>query len=86
MRGNQIYGRQNKSNRRGTLGTKITIEIGVGHMRDKIEAEEMIEVLVRVDQHQVQEQLQIGIGLDVSSMGSITISQEPVQQHRQTER
>ena len=58
-----------------TVETKIMIEIGVGPMRDKIETEEMIEVLVTVD----QEQLQIGIGLDVLSVGSMTISQETVQ-------
>ena len=57
-----------------TLGTRIMIEIGVGHMRDKIEIEEMIEALVTVDQDQVQEQLQIGMGLDVLSVGSMTIS------------
>ena len=42
MQGNQRYGRQNNSNRRG-------IGIGVGHMRDKKETEEMIEALVTVD-------------------------------------
>ena len=48
--------------------------MGVGHIRDKIEPEEMVEALVTVDQDQVQEQLQIGIGLAVSSVGSMTIS------------
>ena len=62
-----------------TLGTRITIEIGVGHMRDKIETEGMIEALVTVDQDQVQGQLQIGIGLDVLNVGSTTILQETVQ-------
>ena len=57
MRGNQRYRRQNNSNRRETLETKIMIEIRVGHMRDKTETEEMIEVLVTVDPDQVQEQL-----------------------------
>ena len=42
-------------------------EIGVGHMGDKTEIEEMIEALVTVDQDQVQEQIQIGIGLDVQT-------------------
>ena len=37
--------------------------IGEGHMKDRIETEGTIEVLVIVDQ--VQEQLQIGIGLDL---------------------
>ena len=36
----------------------------------------MIEVLVTVDKDQVQKQLQIGIGLDVLSVGNMTISQE----------
>ena len=49
-------------------------EIGVGHMREKIETKEMIEALVRVDQYQVGEQIQIGIGLDVSSTENMTIS------------
>ena len=57
-----------------TLETRIMIEIGVGHMRDRIETKEMIEVSVTVDQDQVQEELQIGIGLDVSSVGHMTIS------------
>ena len=56
-----------------TLGTRTTKEIGVGHMRDKIETEEMVEVLVAVDQDQVQEQLQIGIELDILSAESMTI-------------
>ena len=57
-----------------TLGTRNAKEIGVGHMKDRIETEEMIEALVTVDQDQVQEQLQIRIGLDVLSVGSMTIS------------
>ena len=69
-----------------TLEIKIMIGIGVGHMRDIIETEGMIEALVTVVQDQVQEQLQIGIGLDVLSVGNMTISQESVQQHRQTEK
>ena len=48
-------------------------------MRDKTETEEMTEALVTVDQDQVQEQLQIGIELYVSSVGSMTILQETVQ-------
>ena len=44
-------------------------EIGVDHMRDKIGTEEMIEALVTVDQ-----EVQIGIGLDVFSAESMTIS------------
>ena len=71
-RGNQRYGRQNNNNRRGTLETKIIIGIGVGHIRDKIETEGMIEALVTVDQDQVLGQLQIGIGLDILSVGNMT--------------
>ena len=56
----------------------ITIGIGVGHMRDRIETEGTIETLVTVDQDQVQEQLHIGIGLDVSSVGNMTTLQETV--------
>ena len=47
------------------LGIKIMIEIGVGHMKDRIEIEGMVEVLVIVDQGQVHGQLQIEIGSDV---------------------
>ena len=50
-----------------TLGTRTMTEIGVDHMRDKIETKEMIEALVTVDQDQFQEQLQIRIGSDVLS-------------------
>ena len=62
------------------------IGIGVGHMRDRTETEGMIEALVTVDQDQVQDQLQMGIELDVLSVGNMTISQETVPQHRQAER
>ena len=41
-------------------------------MKDRIETEGMIEVLVIVDQDQVQEQLQIGMGFDVSNVGNMT--------------
>ena len=74
MRGNQRYGRQNiNNNRRGNFRNKIMIQIGVGHVKDRIEMERMVEALVTVDQGQVQGQLQIEIGLDVSSVGSTTI-------------
>ena len=49
MRGKSEMGRQNNGNRRGNLETKIMTEIGVGHMRDKIETEEMVEALVTVN-------------------------------------
>ena len=54
-------------------------------MKDRIETEGMIEALITVDQDQFQEQLQKGIGLDVSNVGSMTILQETVRQQRQTE-
>ena len=71
---------------RETLEIKITIGIGVGHMKDRIETEGMIKALVKVDQDQVQEQLQIGIGLDASNVGNMTILQETVWQHRQIQK
>ena len=61
-----------------TLEIKITIGIGVGHMKDRIETEGTIEALVTLDQDQVQEQLQIGIGLDASNVGNATTLQETV--------
>ena len=58
------------------LEIKVMIGIGISHMRDRIETEGTIEALVTAYQDQVQEQLQIGIGLDVLSVGNMTISQE----------
>ena len=69
-----------------TVGTRTMIEIGVGHMRDKIETEEMIEELVIADWDQVQEQLQIGMELDVLIAESMTILWETIQWCKQTER
>ena len=40
-----------------TLEIKIMRGIGIGHMRDRIGTEGMIEALVTLDQDQVQEQL-----------------------------
>ena len=37
-----------------TLGIRIIIETGVGHMKDRTEIEGMVETLVTVDQGQVQ--------------------------------
>ena len=60
-----------------TLVTK-TMKIGVGHMIGKTEivVEGTIEALVIVGLGQVQEQVQIEIGLDVSSAENMTILQE----------
>ena len=69
-----------------TLESKITIGIGVGHMKDRIETEGMTESLVIVDQDQVQEQLQIGIEYDALNVENMTTSQRNVQQHRQLEK
>ena len=51
------------------------MELGVGHLRDRIETERTIDVLALVDLDQVQEQLQIGIESDVLSVGNMTILQ-----------
>ena len=65
-----------------TLGIKITIEIGVGHMRDKTEIEGMVEALVTVDQGQVEEWLQIEIGLDALGVPNMIILQGTGQQDK----
>ena len=62
-----------------TLGTKIMIEIGVGHMRDRIEIEGLVEVLVTIYQGQVQGKLQIEIASDALSVGNMIILQGTVQ-------
>ena len=56
-------------------------EMGVGHMIGKTEAitEGTIEALVIVGLGQVKEQVQIEIGLDVSSAENMTTSQETAQ-------
>ena len=38
-----------------TLEIKIIIEIGVGHMKDRIEIEGIVKPLVTIDQGQVQD-------------------------------
>ena len=52
---------------------KIMIEIGVGHMKDRIETEETIEVQAIANQDQVQEQVLNEIGLDVLNVGNMII-------------
>ena len=64
------------------IENKITIEIGVGHKKDRTEMEEAVEVQVIVDQDQVQEQVQIEIGLD-SNVGNMIILQGNVQLGKQ---
>ena len=66
-----------------TLEIKRMIEIGVGHTKDRIEVEGMVEALVIVDQGQVQGQLQIEIGLDALSVENMTILQMTVLLYRQ---
>ena len=61
-----------------TLEIKITIGIGVGHMKDRIEMEGTIEALVTVAQDQVQGQLQIGTELDALNVENMTILQRTV--------
>ena len=61
-----------------TSEIKMSIRIGLDHVKDRIETEGMIEALVTVDQDQVQDQLQIGIGLDALNVGNMTTSQETV--------
>ena len=55
---------------------KIMIGTGVGHMKDRIETEETVEVHVIVDLDHVQGQVQIEIGLYVLSEGNMIILQE----------
>ena len=55
-------------------------------MKKTMKTEGTIEALVIVDQDQVQEQLQIGIGLEASNVQNTTTLQETVQQHRQIEK
>ena len=50
------------------------IEIGVGHLKDRIEVGEMAEVCVTVGQDQVLEQVQIELELGVLNVGNMTIS------------
>ena len=59
------------------------IGIEVGHTKDRKEIEGTVVVLVTVDQHQAQEQLHIGIGLDASSVGNTIILQGIVQLGKQ---
>ena len=65
------------------IEVKITIEIGVGHMRDITEIEETAEVQGIVDQDLVQGQVQIEIGLDALSVGNTITLQGTVQLGKQ---
>ena len=60
------------------LEIKIMIEIEVGHSKDRIEMEGMVEALVTVDQVQIQGQLQVEIGLDALNVENTTILQGTV--------
>ena len=60
------------------IEVKVMIEIGVGHQIDRIEVGEETEVQVMVGLGQNQERVQIEIELDVSSVESMTTSQENV--------
>ena len=70
-----------------TSEIKAMKETEVGHMIGKLGTitEKTIETSVTVCQGQVQEQVQIEIGLGVSNVESMTILLETAQQHKQTE-
>ena len=52
---------------------KITVGIGVDHLKGRVELEEMVEVQVTAGLGQVLGQAQIDIGLDVSNAENMTI-------------
>ena len=70
------------------LEVKAMKETGVGHMICRLEVitEGTIEASVTVGQGQVQEQVQIEVGLDFLNAKSMNILHETAQQHKQTER
>ena len=57
----------------GVTEVKITIVIGVGHMKSRVKIEGTVETLAIVDQGQVQGQIQIEIELDALSVGNMII-------------
>ena len=61
-----------------TLEIKITIQMGVRDMKDRIKMEDMVEALVTVDKGQVQGWLQIEIGSDALNVENMAILQETV--------
>ena len=61
---------------------KITIGIGVGHLKDRVEIGEMIEVPVTVGLGQALGQVQIETESGALNVGSTTILQEYVQQDK----
>ena len=61
------------------IGIKVTIGIGVDHLKGRVEIEEIIEAWVTVGQGQVLEQIEIEIELDVLNVGNTTTLQENVQ-------
>ena len=71
-----------------TLETKALRETEVGHMIGKLEVITggTIEASVTVDQGQVLEEVPIEIGLDVSTVESISISQAIPQKCKWTDR
>ena len=66
-----------------TLEVKTMTGIGVCNMKDRTEIEGTVEALVTVDQGKFKGQLQIEIGLDVSSVGNMIILQWTVQLGKQ---
>ena len=69
--GNQRYGRNNSNYRRVVIEIKITTGIGEGHMKNRIEVGEMIEVWATVGQGEALEQVQIETELGVSNVGNV---------------
>ena len=58
---------------------KITVGIGVSHLKDRIEIGEIVEAHMTAGQCQILEQVQIEIGSDVSNVENMTILQENAQ-------
>ena len=61
------------------IGINLIIEVGVGHLRDKVETGEMTEVRVTVDPDQALGQGQIETELDALSVESMIILHKSAQ-------
>ena len=84
--GNQRYGRKNSNYRRNGYKNQIMTGIGVGHLKDRIEVGEVIEVQVTIGCGQALEQAQIETELGVLNVGSMIILQGNVQQGKRVGR
>ena len=58
---------------------KTIIKVGVGHLKDRIEVEDMTEAQVTIGLGQVLEQAQIGIEFDVLNVENMIILHKNVQ-------